>query len=118
MAGTVISNWRLDLMTTALLHRPAARRHKAALVGNGLAIAENHLETHAVSIPEPVGRLPRQGDGRVHALGAGAATWRRTDLAWRTALIGDRYLLCSDGLSAIVGRPALQNGTEHACRST
>ena len=36
------------------------------------------------------------GDGQVEA-----------DLALRTALMGDRYLLCSDGLSAVVDRSAL-----------
>ncbi|NES14512.1 MULTISPECIES: MerR family transcriptional regulator [Micromonospora] len=40
------------------------------------------------------------------ALGAGAPV--EADLALRTALVGDRYLLCSDGLSAVVGPAALQ----------
>ena len=37
------------------------------------------------------------------ALGAGAQPVE-ADLALRTALAGDRYLLCSDGLSAVVDR--------------
>jgi serine/threonine protein phosphatase PrpC len=41
------------------------------------------------------------------ALGAGPQPIE-ADLALRTALVGDRYLLCSDGLSAVVGRPDLQ----------
>jgi PPM family protein phosphatase len=40
------------------------------------------------------------------ALGAGG-TPVEVDLALRTALPGDRYLVCSDGLSAIVDRAAL-----------
>ncbi|MFR9778568.1 MerR family transcriptional regulator [Micromonospora sp. MS34] len=40
------------------------------------------------------------------ALGAGAPV--EADLALRTALIGDRYLLCSDGLSGVVGPEALR----------
>ncbi|MCW3842964.1 MerR family transcriptional regulator [Micromonospora yasonensis] len=40
------------------------------------------------------------------ALGAGAPV--EADLALRTALVGDRYLLCSDGLSAVVGPAALR----------
>ncbi|MGR6316468.1 MerR family transcriptional regulator [Micromonospora soli] len=40
------------------------------------------------------------------ALGAGAQV--EADLALRTALAGDRYLLCSDGLSALVGPDALR----------
>ncbi|RQX33502.1 hypothetical protein DLJ57_19530 [Micromonospora chalcea] len=39
------------------------------------------------------------------ALGAGAEV--EADLALRTALPGDRYLLCSDGLSAVVEPGAL-----------
>jgi serine/threonine protein phosphatase PrpC len=42
----------------------------------------------------------------VRALGAGAGP-AEADLALRTALVGDRYLLCSDGLSAVVDRGAL-----------
>jgi PPM family protein phosphatase len=42
----------------------------------------------------------------VRALGAGAGQVE-ADLALRTALVGDRYLLCSDGLSAVVDRGAL-----------
>ena len=42
----------------------------------------------------------------VRALGAGGAEVE-ADLALRTALPGDRYLLCTDGLSAVVGRAAL-----------
>lgn len=41
----------------------------------------------------------------VRALGAGAEV--EADLALRTALLGDRYLLCSDGISAVVGQAAL-----------
>ena len=44
----------------------------------------------------------------VRALGAGGPAVE-ADLALRTALPGDRYLLCSDGLSAVVGRAALEN---------
>ncbi|RKN46503.1 MerR family transcriptional regulator [Micromonospora endolithica] len=40
------------------------------------------------------------------AVGAGGADVE-ADLAVRTALAGDRYLLCSDGLSAVVDRPTL-----------
>ena len=36
-----------------------------------------------------------------------SACSRVPDLALRTALIGDRYLLCSDGLSAVVDRGEL-----------
>jgi PPM family protein phosphatase len=43
----------------------------------------------------------------VRALGAGG-TAVEVDLALRTAAPGDRYLLCSDGLSAIVERVALR----------
>jgi PPM family protein phosphatase len=42
----------------------------------------------------------------VRALGAGAGQVE-ADLALRTGLVGDRYLLCSDGLSAVVDRGAL-----------
>ncbi|MCU1680606.1 MAG: regulatory protein MerR [Amycolatopsis sp.] len=42
----------------------------------------------------------------VRALGAGGHDVE-ADLALRTALPGDRYLLCSDGLSAVVDREAL-----------
>ncbi|SBT50038.1 MerR family transcriptional regulator [Micromonospora auratinigra] len=41
------------------------------------------------------------------ALGAGTPV--EADLALRTALPGDRYLLCSDGLSAVVGPAALRD---------
>ncbi|MEU8331850.1 MerR family transcriptional regulator [Micromonospora sp. NPDC048839] len=41
----------------------------------------------------------------VRALGGGQQV--EADLALRTALPGDRYLLCSDGLSAVVGRADL-----------
>jgi PPM family protein phosphatase len=41
----------------------------------------------------------------VRALGTGPV---EADLALRTGLAGDRYLLCSDGLSAVVPRAALQ----------
>ncbi|HLL69256.1 MAG TPA: MerR family transcriptional regulator [Micromonosporaceae bacterium] len=43
----------------------------------------------------------------VRALGGGQQV--ETDLALRAALPGDRYLLCSDGLSAVVDRAALQS---------
>jgi serine/threonine protein phosphatase PrpC len=42
----------------------------------------------------------------VRALGAGGPEVE-ADLALRTALAGDRYLLCSDGLSAVVDRAAV-----------
>jgi PPM family protein phosphatase len=42
----------------------------------------------------------------VRALGAGGQHVE-ADLALRTALAGDRYLLCSDGLSAVVDRQSL-----------
>jgi len=44
----------------------------------------------------------------VRALGTGALPVE-ADLALRTALPGDRYLLCSDGLSAVVDRDTLHN---------
>ncbi|MBM0277765.1 MerR family transcriptional regulator, partial [Micromonospora tarensis] len=44
----------------------------------------------------------------VRALGAGARL--EADLALRTARPGDRYLLCSDGLSAVVDRAELRRG--------
>jgi serine/threonine protein phosphatase PrpC len=43
----------------------------------------------------------------VRALGAGGPQVE-ADLALRTAVAGDRYLLCSDGLSAVVDREALR----------
>ncbi len=43
----------------------------------------------------------------VRALGTGS-TPVEADLALRTGLAGDRYLLCSDGLSAVVPRAALR----------
>ncbi|MEO3771019.1 MerR family transcriptional regulator [Micromonospora sp. B9E7] len=43
----------------------------------------------------------------VRALGAGAQV--EVDLALRTARPGDRYLLCSDGLSAVVDRAAVRS---------
>jgi PPM family protein phosphatase len=50
----------------------------------------------------------------LRALGAGEPV--EADLALRTALAGDRYLLCSDGLAAVVDREALHTalnaGTE------
>ncbi|TQS43064.1 MerR family transcriptional regulator [Cryptosporangium phraense] len=42
------------------------------------------------------------------ALGVGASAVE-ADLGLRTALPGDRYLLCSDGVSAVVARPALHS---------
>jgi serine/threonine protein phosphatase PrpC len=48
----------------------------------------------------------------VRALGGGHQV--EADLALRTALPGDRYLLCSDGLSAVVGRAALQSALSAA----
>ena len=42
----------------------------------------------------------------VRALGAGGPDVE-ADLAMRTAVAGDRYLLCSDGVSAVVGRADL-----------
>jgi serine/threonine protein phosphatase PrpC len=42
----------------------------------------------------------------VRALGAGVGQVE-ADLALRTALVGDRYLLCSDGLSTVLDRGAL-----------
>ncbi|MGI5520822.1 MerR family transcriptional regulator [Micromonospora sp. CA-259024] len=59
------------------------------------------------------GRLDRDEAGvhpqralLVRALGGGQQV--EADLALRTALPGDRYLLCSDGLSAVVDRAALR----------
>jgi serine/threonine protein phosphatase PrpC/DNA-binding transcriptional MerR regulator len=49
----------------------------------------------------------------VRALGA-AGPQVEADLALRTALPGDRYLLCSDGLSAVVDRDALHAGLTSA----
>lgn len=48
----------------------------------------------------------------VRALGAGGQV--EADLALRTALAGDRYLLCSDGLSAIVDREAMHTAMNAA----
>jgi serine/threonine protein phosphatase PrpC len=48
----------------------------------------------------------------VRALGAGRQV--EADLALRTALAGDRYLLCSDGLSAVVERAALHTALNMA----
>ena len=44
------------------------------------------------------------------ALGSGGQPVE-ADLALRTALAGDRYLLCSDGLSAVVARPAAERAS-------
>ncbi len=44
----------------------------------------------------------------VRGLGAGGAEVE-ADLALRTALPGDRYLLCTDGLSAVISRAALHD---------
>ncbi|NMO52325.1 serine/threonine-protein phosphatase [Actinoplanes sp. TBRC 11911] len=41
-----------------------------------------------------------------HALGGGDVA---ADLSVRTAAAGDRYLLCSDGLYAVVGQDALRS---------
>ncbi len=46
------------------------------------------------------------------ALGAGRPV--EADLALRTVLAGDRYLLCSDGLSAVVGRHDLHTALAEA----
>jgi serine/threonine protein phosphatase PrpC len=47
------------------------------------------------------------------ALGGGSRPVE-ADLALRTALAGDRYLLCSDGLSAVVGRGDLRTALAEA----
>ncbi|MBP2473985.1 serine/threonine protein phosphatase PrpC [Crossiella equi] len=47
------------------------------------------------------------------ALGAGGPHVE-ADLALRTALPGDRYLLCSDGVSAVLDRPALHTALSEA----
>jgi PPM family protein phosphatase len=47
------------------------------------------------------------------ALGAGGQPVE-ADLALRTALAGDRYLLCSDGLAAVVDRPTLHSALNAA----
>ncbi len=47
----------------------------------------------------------------VRALGAGGGRVE-ADLALRTAVAGDRYLLCSDGLSAVVDRAGLHAALE------
>ena len=49
----------------------------------------------------------------VRAIGAGAGQVE-ADLALRTALVGDRYLLCTDGLSAVVNRGALHAALSEA----
>jgi serine/threonine protein phosphatase PrpC len=48
----------------------------------------------------------------VRALGGGPEV--EADLALRTALPGDRYLLCSDGLSAVIDREALHDALSAA----
>jgi serine/threonine protein phosphatase PrpC len=48
----------------------------------------------------------------VRALGIGTAV--EADLALRTALAGDRYLLCSDGLSVVVDHPVLEEALSTA----
>ena len=48
----------------------------------------------------------------VRAIGTGDAV--EADLALRTALPGDRYLLCSDGLHTVVGRDTLQEALASA----
>jgi len=52
----------------------------------------------------------------VRALGA-SGQQVEIDLALRTALAGDRYLLCSDGLSAVVDRAALRDALTAAADS-
>jgi PPM family protein phosphatase len=47
----------------------------------------------------------------VRAVGEGGC---EADLALRTAIVGDRYLLCSDGLSAVVDRPTLHAALSEA----
>lgn len=66
------------------------------------------------------GRLDRDQAGAhprrallVRALGAGGPAVE-ADLALRTALPGDRYLLCSDGLSAVVDRADLHTALSAA----
>jgi PPM family protein phosphatase len=49
----------------------------------------------------------------VRALGA-SGDQVEADLALRTAIVGDRYLLCSDGLSTVVDRPALHAALSEA----
>ncbi|WIN00579.1 MerR family transcriptional regulator [Actinoplanes oblitus] len=60
---------------------------------------------HGRLTPDQAAAHPRRAL-LTRALGAGGQPVE-ADLALRTALAGDRYLLCSDGLSAVVGRTDL-----------
>jgi serine/threonine protein phosphatase PrpC len=62
--------------------------------------------------PDEAGTHPQRAL-LVRALGAGGDEVE-PDVALRTALPGDRYLLCSDGLWAAVGRPALRSALGEA----
>ena len=98
------------LPTGAGAHRrhpgvPAARR-RAVPAHPGPHLGADPGRSRASSTETRPPRIP-SAPLLVRALGGGQQV--EADLALRTALPGDRYLLCSDGLSAVVDRAALQS---------
>jgi serine/threonine protein phosphatase PrpC len=92
---------------------------RAYLLRGGELVQLTHDHTYVQSLVDQ-GRLGpeeaamhRQRALLVRALGAGGQQVE-ADLALRTALAGDRYLLCSDGLSAVVDRAALHTALGEA----
>ncbi|MEV5408639.1 protein phosphatase 2C domain-containing protein [Thermopolyspora sp. NPDC052614] len=84
-----------------------------------IQITEDHtygnLVADAADVPNLPGRISRFLDGR--------ADGRSPDLTIRSIQAGDRFLLCSDGLSGVVPHEAIQNALiqieapEEACKS-